>query len=139
MNRQNFSHFPFSHLLLLQRSLAVRSGLSPSRSRLLTRSYSPFTLHPCRWTNHPHRVLNRSIETKVPPGTPDAVMAQTGTGGRSIHRLPWDTIYDCVCYASLSMFSVTALDDKMLYRTRLLTIRTSKASKVVKEIKKWKK
>jgi hypothetical protein len=27
-----------------------------------------------------HRVLKRFIETKVPPGTPDAVMAQTGTG-----------------------------------------------------------
>jgi hypothetical protein len=39
-----------------------------------------FTLHPCHWTNHPHRVLKRFIETKVPPGTPDAVMAQTGTG-----------------------------------------------------------
>jgi hypothetical protein len=38
-----------------------------------------FTLHTCRWTNHPHRVLKRFIETKVPPGTPDAVMAQTGT------------------------------------------------------------
>jgi hypothetical protein len=35
---------------------------------------------PCRWTNHPHRVLKGFIETKVPPGTPDAVMAQTGTG-----------------------------------------------------------
>jgi hypothetical protein len=33
---------------------------------------------PCRWTNHPHRVLKRFIETKVQPGTPDAVMAQTG-------------------------------------------------------------
>jgi hypothetical protein len=40
----------------------------------------PFTLHPCRWANHPLRVLKRFIETKVPPGTPDAVMAQTGTG-----------------------------------------------------------
>jgi len=28
---------------------------------------------------HPHRVLKRFIETKVPPGTPNAVMAQTGT------------------------------------------------------------
>jgi hypothetical protein len=35
--------------------------------------------NPCRWTNHLHRVLKRFIETKVPPGTPDAVMAQTGT------------------------------------------------------------
>jgi hypothetical protein len=34
----------------------------------------------CRWANHPHRVLKRYIETKVPPGTPDAIMAQTGTG-----------------------------------------------------------
>jgi hypothetical protein len=42
MNRQIFS-FPLTlaHLLLLQRSLAVKSGLSPSRSRLLTPSYSP--------------------------------------------------------------------------------------------------
>jgi hypothetical protein len=39
----------------------------------------PFTIHPCRWTNHPQWVLKRFIETKVPPGTPDAVMAQTGT------------------------------------------------------------
>jgi hypothetical protein len=49
------------------------------RSRLLTRSYSPFILHPCRCTNHPHRVLKWFIETKVPLGTPDSVMAQTGT------------------------------------------------------------
>jgi hypothetical protein len=34
----------------------------------------------CRCANHPHRVLKRFIETKVPPGTPDAVMAQTGKG-----------------------------------------------------------
>jgi hypothetical protein len=40
----------------------------------------PFNLHPCRWANHPHRVLKRFIETMVPPGTPDAVLAQTGTG-----------------------------------------------------------
>jgi hypothetical protein len=77
MNRQNFSHFPFAHLLLLQRSLVVKSGVSLSRSRLLIH---PFTLHPYRWTNRPQRVLKkRLIETKVPPGTPDAVMAQTGT------------------------------------------------------------
>jgi hypothetical protein len=31
----------FAHLLLLQRSLVVKSGVSPSRSRLLTRSNSP--------------------------------------------------------------------------------------------------
>jgi hypothetical protein len=43
----------------------------------------PFPLHPCRWANHPHRVLKRFIETKVPPGTPDAVMAQTGTGKKN--------------------------------------------------------
>jgi hypothetical protein len=30
----------------------------------------PLTLHPCRWANHPHRVLKRFIETKVSPGTP---------------------------------------------------------------------
>jgi hypothetical protein len=60
-----------------------KSGVSPSRSRLLTRSYSPFIRHPCRWTNHPHRVLKRFIEPKVPSGTPDAVMAQTGTGKKN--------------------------------------------------------
>jgi hypothetical protein len=65
--------FPVAHLV-------VKSGVSPSRCRLLTRSYSPSIFHPCRWTNHPHRVLKRFIETKVTPGTPDAVMAQTGTG-----------------------------------------------------------
>jgi hypothetical protein len=66
--------FVYNYLILC----SVMSGVSPSQSRLLTRSYSPFTLHPCRWTNHPHRVLKRFIETKVPPGSPDAVMAQTG-------------------------------------------------------------
>jgi hypothetical protein len=34
----------------------------------------------CCWANHLHRVLKRYIETKVPSGTPDTVMAQTGTG-----------------------------------------------------------
>jgi hypothetical protein len=45
----------------------------------------------CRWTNHPHRVLKLFIETKVPPGTPDAVMAQTGTGKKKklVRRLAW--------------------------------------------------
>jgi hypothetical protein len=38
MNRQN-SHF-LAHLLLLQRSLVVKLGVSPSRSRSLTRSHS---------------------------------------------------------------------------------------------------
>jgi hypothetical protein len=44
----------------------------------------PFTLHPCRWDIHPHRVLKRFIETKVPSGTPDAVIAQTGTEKKKI-------------------------------------------------------
>jgi hypothetical protein len=34
---------------------------------------------PCCWANHLHRVLKRFTGTKVPPGTPDAVNAQTGT------------------------------------------------------------
>jgi hypothetical protein len=47
----------------------------------------PFTLHHCRWANRPHRVLKRFIETKVPPGTPDAVTTQTGTGKKKkIHQ-----------------------------------------------------
>jgi hypothetical protein len=40
-----------------------------------------------RWVNHPHRVLKRFTETKVPPGTPDAVMAQTGTGKKKKKNL----------------------------------------------------
>jgi hypothetical protein len=34
------------------------------------------------WANHPHKILKRFIETKVPPGTPDTVLAQTGTEKR---------------------------------------------------------
>jgi hypothetical protein len=45
-------------------------------SKLLTQN---LIYEPCRWTNHLHRVLKRFKETKVPPGTPNAVMAQTGT------------------------------------------------------------
>jgi hypothetical protein len=61
---------------------------------MLTRSYSPFILQPCRWTNHPHRVLKRFIETKVPPGTPDAVMAQTGTEKKRRSYFTAKNIYD---------------------------------------------
>jgi hypothetical protein len=41
----------------------------------------------CRWANHLHRILKRFIETKVPPGTPDAVMAQTGTGKKKRYNI----------------------------------------------------
>jgi hypothetical protein len=44
--------------------------------------YCTWKKHACRWANHPHRVIKRFTETKVPPGTPDAVMAQTGTKRR---------------------------------------------------------
>jgi hypothetical protein len=42
----------------------------------------------CCWANHLHRVLKRYIETKVPPGTPDAVMAQTGKKKKAVSLLP---------------------------------------------------
>jgi hypothetical protein len=32
--------------------------------------------------------MKRFIETKVPPGTPDAVMAQTGTGKKKKKKTP---------------------------------------------------
>jgi hypothetical protein len=38
MNRQNFNFL--AQLLLLQRSLVIKLGVSPSRSRSLTRSHS---------------------------------------------------------------------------------------------------
>jgi hypothetical protein len=34
-------------------------------------------------------VLKRFIETKVTPGTPDAVMAQTGTEKKKKNMSPW--------------------------------------------------
>jgi hypothetical protein len=84
MNRQNFSHFPFAHLLLLQRWSSQELALADLACSL--DHIHPFTLHPCRWTNHPHRVLKRLIETKVPPGT----MAQTGTGKERRRELKHD-------------------------------------------------
>jgi hypothetical protein len=64
----------------------------------------PFTLHPCRWANHPHRVVKRFIETKVPPGTPDAVMAQRGNG-REEGKI-WKQYQDNISIDSLKKHAV---------------------------------
>jgi hypothetical protein len=56
-----------------------------------------------RWTNHPHRVLKRFIETKVPPGTPNAVMAQRETEKKKKNTNK-DHTQNCQCTQLLSAF-----------------------------------
>jgi hypothetical protein len=66
--------------MVLIRTMTVNvTSININNEKIFKAFNSDLIYEPCRWTNHLHRVLKRFIETKVPPGTPNAVMAQTGT------------------------------------------------------------
>jgi hypothetical protein len=74
-----------SEYMLLNASRQLQIISMPRNVRLVDLACSlghiqPFTLHPCLWAHHPHRVLNRFIETKGATRHPRRCNATNGNG-----------------------------------------------------------
>jgi hypothetical protein len=87
---------------------------------------TPRSIFPYFWVNHPHRVLKQFIETKVPPGTPDAVMARTGTGKKK--KFNHSRMSSSVTHPLL--WTLTTIPDRNLYFGRVYILKITNGGKL---------